>query len=53
MPKGIVRFTQAEIVRAIRAFHSAGLEVGAIRLNSDGTIEIVAMGYETARSEGD
>ena len=45
-----MRFTQAEIVRAIRAFQSAGREVGAIRLNSDGTMEIVATGYETARA---
>lgn len=43
------RFTQADIVRAIRGFQNAGMTVGAVRIDPDGTIAVIARGYEDSR----
>jgi hypothetical protein len=53
MANRIVRFTQAEIVRAIKGFQDAGLAVRAIRFNADGTMEVIAKGHEDTIDEAD
>jgi hypothetical protein len=42
------RFTQAEIVRAIKGFERAGVRLAALKVALDGSITLVAAGDETA-----
>jgi excisionase family DNA binding protein len=45
------RFTQADIIRAIRAFEQAGLVVGKVVIEPDGSIAVVAQGHDYERSQ--
>lgn len=46
------RFTAADVTRAVRACQSAGMEVRAVAIRPDGTIEVVA-GEEAQPATGD
>jgi hypothetical protein len=47
------RFTQADIIRAIKGFQNAGLEVGAVHIAPDGTITVIRKGYESDFDKSD
>jgi hypothetical protein len=44
MPTNVTRFRLNDIVRAKRAAVKAGLEIGALEIDSNGTIRIVPKG---------
>lgn len=44
MSRRSVRFTQAEITRAVKAIIAGGMQVGEIVIAPDGSIRIIAVG---------
>jgi hypothetical protein len=45
--------SQADLERAIKGFQNAGLELGALRIETDGTIVLIAKGHEGSFAELD
>jgi hypothetical protein len=42
MSRGAAKFTQSDVARAVRGARAAGVDVGRVEINPDGTIAIVA-----------
>lgn len=53
MARGQVRFTQADISRALKGAQSAGFEVGAIEIRPDGVLQICRLSAPTPVASAD
>lgn len=46
MPRPTPKFTQADVVRALKGAKAAGFEVGAVEISQDGRIKIMKVDAE-------
>lgn len=53
MAKGKIAFRQADVLRAVKGFRAAGLEVGRVEIDQAGKITIVSGKADVADGEVD